>query len=79
MPMVQLNRTTNSYEGVEVMIMEALAKTLHFQPQYYIVNESDAIELDQIGLLEENKTRLESGLIGAVVIILYYYIPYIVI
>ncbi|KAM8709320.1 hypothetical protein ACLKA7_016171 [Drosophila subpalustris] len=63
-PMVHLNRSTNTFEGVEVMIVDALAKSLHFQPLYYIHNESDALVWDQ--LLEDNETRLETGLIGEV-------------
>ncbi|KAH8299846.1 hypothetical protein KR044_006856 [Drosophila immigrans] len=41
-PMVHLNRSTNSYEGVEVEIMAALAQALHFQPLYYNLNDSDS-------------------------------------
>ncbi|XP_062133392.1 uncharacterized protein LOC133843741 [Drosophila sulfurigaster albostrigata] len=41
-PMVQLNRSTNSYQGVEVEIIAALAKTLHFQANYYNLNESES-------------------------------------
>lgn len=64
-PMVHLNRATNTYEGVEVLIMNALAKTLNFQPLFYGLKESNVIEVDN--MLEENETRLETGLIGEVV------------
>ncbi|KAH8418736.1 hypothetical protein KR222_006018 [Zaprionus bogoriensis] len=63
-PMVHLNRSTNSYQGVEVEIVAALAKTLTFQPLYYTLNENEAAEEEQT--LPENETHLETGLIGEV-------------
>ncbi|XP_064551605.1 uncharacterized protein Ir68a [Drosophila montana] len=64
-PMVQLNRTTNTYQGVEVEIMNSLAKALNFQPLYYAVNESDASDWEQS--LQGNETRREErGLVGEV-------------
>lgn len=63
--MAHLNSTTNSYKGVEINIMAALAKTLGFQPQYYVVNGSGSSEWEQ--MLQENETYLETGLIGEVV------------
>ncbi|XP_030570279.1 uncharacterized protein LOC115769564 [Drosophila novamexicana] len=63
-PMVQLNRSTNTYQGVEVEIMNALAKALNFQPLYYAINESDASDWEQS--LQGNETRMERGLVGEV-------------
>lgn len=62
-PMAHLNSSTKSYQGVELKIMNALAKTLGFQPQYYTLNGSDS----NYDLEQENETQLETGLIGEVV------------
>lgn len=64
-PMAHLNSTTNSYQGVEVKIMNVLARSLGFQPQYYTLNASDA---SSVQWEQENETHLETGLIGEVVV-----------
>lgn len=72
-PMVQLNRSTNTYQGVEVEIMNALAKALNFQPLYYAINESDVSDWEQS--LQGNETRMERGLVGEVVSFWLYMMP----
>ncbi|KAH8370098.1 hypothetical protein KR093_002154, partial [Drosophila rubida] len=54
-PMVRLEGSTNRYQGVEVEIVAALAKALHFQPSYYdlVAAVEDGAALDS-----DNGTQL---------------------
>ncbi|XP_017021046.1 glutamate receptor ionotropic, kainate glr-3 [Drosophila kikkawai] len=72
-PMVMWLNTTNSYQGVEVEIMNALGKALNFQPTYYKPNQSEnadwALGGENYGSTEgfsENETSIDSLLIEEV-------------
>ncbi|KAH8363940.1 hypothetical protein KR084_000637 [Drosophila pseudotakahashii] len=43
-PMVLWTNTTNSFQGVEVEIMNALGKSLNFRPVYYRPNQSETVD-----------------------------------
>ncbi|EDW72727.2 uncharacterized protein Dwil_GK17029 [Drosophila willistoni] len=66
-PMVQLIRSSNVYQGVEIDIMNALAKALNFHPIYYNANVSDTMDWndqqDQQNDYYDNETRLIDSLI----------------
>ncbi|XP_034658940.1 uncharacterized protein LOC117895415 [Drosophila subobscura] len=66
-PMVQWSNTTNSYQGVEVDIMNALGQALNFQPNYYEPNESEDTDWEQNDAEDvQNKTHIDSKLIAEV-------------
>ncbi|KAH8240065.1 hypothetical protein KR032_010800 [Drosophila birchii] len=74
-PMVMWLNTTNSYQGVEVEIMNALGQALNFKPIYYKPNQSENAEwelgVDGYGNgnsegYVENETRIDSLLIEEV-------------
>ncbi|KAH8296768.1 hypothetical protein KR054_011015 [Drosophila jambulina] len=74
-PMVMWLNTTNSYQGVEVEIMNALGKALNFKPSYYKPNQSENAEWELGGEgygngnsdgYAENETRIDSILIEEV-------------
>ncbi|XP_043648560.1 glutamate receptor ionotropic, delta-1 isoform X2 [Drosophila teissieri] len=71
-PMVLWANATQSFQGVEVEIMNALGKALNFKPLYYKPNQSETVnwELDGAayggGNPEQNGTHIDSMLVDEV-------------